>query len=96
MLTPQDRAKLKSIASTMKDQLSIGQNNLTDNVVEQIRLNLYAHELIKIKVQKGAEDSPLELAEVLCDRLGAETVAVIGSKILLYKKTDKPKFTHLL
>lgn len=96
MLTPQDRAKLKSIAATMKDQLSIGHNNLTDNVVEQIRLNLYAHELIKIKVQKGADNEPRELAEMLERKLDCETVAVIGSKILLYKKTDKAKFTHLL
>ncbi len=96
MLTPQDRAKLKGIASTQKDLCYIGQNNLTDNVVEQIRLNLFAHELIKIKVQKGAENTTLELAEMLCEKLDCETVAVIGSKILLYKETTKPNFKHLL
>jgi RNA-binding protein len=96
MLTPQNRAKLKSIAATQKDLVYIGQNNLTDNVVEQIKLNLFAHELIKVKVQKGAEYSAMELAEMICDKVGCETVAVIGNKILLYKVTTKPKFTHLL
>ena len=52
MLTPQQRAKLRSLASTQKDLLYIGQNNITDNLIEQIKLGLYAHELIKIKVQK--------------------------------------------
>ena len=96
MLTPQNRAKLKSIAATQKDLVYIGQNNLTDNVIEQIKLNLFAHELIKVKVQKGAEYSAKELAEMICDKVGCETVAVIGNKILLYKVTTKPKFTHLL
>ena len=96
MLTPQDRAKLKGIAATQKDLCYIGQNNLTENVVEQIRLNLFAHELIKIKVQKGAESSALEFAEMLSEKLECETVAVIGNKILLYKVTTKPNFKHLL
>lgn len=96
MLKPQDRAKLKSIAANQKDLVYIGQNNLTDNIVEQIKLNLFAHELIKVKVQKGAEYTPLELAEMICDRVGCETVAVIGNKILLYKVTTKAKFNHLL
>ena len=96
MLKPQERAKLKSIAANQKDLVYIGQNNLTDNIVEQIKLNLFAHELIKVKVQKGAEYTPLELAEMICDRVGCETVAVIGNKILLYKVTTKAKFNHLL
>ena len=96
MLTPQDRAKLKSIAATMKDQLSIGHNNLTDNVVEQIRLNLYAHELIKIKVQKNTPDDIKTLANEISDKCNCEIVAVIGSKILVYKLTEKPKFQHIL
>ncbi len=96
MLTPQQRAKLRSLASTQKDLLYIGQNNITDNLVEQIKLNLYAHELIKIKVQRGAEFEPIELAEQICDKVGCELVSVIGNKIILYKVTTKPKFTHLL
>ena len=74
MLTPQNRAKLKSIAATQKDLVYIGQNNLTDNVVEQIKLNLFAHELIKVKVQKGAEYSAMELAEMICDKIAAGIV----------------------
>lgn len=96
MLTPQQRAKLRSLAATQKDLLYIGQNNITDNLVEQIKLNLYAHELIKIKVQRGADFEPIELAEQICDKVGCELVSVIGNKIILYKVTTKPKFTHLL
>lgn len=96
MLNPQQRAKLRSIAQTQKDLVYIGQNNLTENVLEQIKLNLYAHELIKVKVQKGAMYEPKELAEEISKKVGCETVAVIGNKIILYKETTKPKFVHLL
>lgn len=96
MLNAQQRAKLRSIAQTEKDLVYIGQNNLTDNVLEQIKLNLYAHELIKIKVQRGASLEPKELANEICLKIGCETVGIIGNKILLYKKTTKPNFVHLI
>ena len=96
MLNAQQRAKLRSIAQTEKDLVYIGQNNLTDNVLEQIKLNLYAHELIKIKVQRGASLEPKEVANEISLKIGCETVAVIGNKILLYKKTTKPNFVHLI
>ena len=38
----------------------------------------------------------MEAAEKLCGILGCETVQILGSKITLYKRTDKKDFEHLL
>lgn len=96
MLSTQERATLRSIATNLKDLVFVGKEGLTDNVIEQINCNLFAHELIKVKVQKSAIDEIKQLATEMSEKCDAEVVSIIGSKILLYKYTDKPKFNHLL
>lgn len=96
MLTTQNRAKLKSIATNLKDLVFIGKDGLTDNVIDQINDNLFAHELIKIKVQRSVSDEIKNLALEIEEKCEAEVVSIIGNKILVYKYTDKPKFNHLI
>lgn len=96
MLTPQNRSTLRSIATNLKDLVFIGKDGLTDNVINQIEDNLYAHELIKIKVQKSVIEDINEMASDIEEKCDAEVVSIIGSKILLYRYTNKPKFKHLI
>ena len=53
MITSQERAKLISLSHSLKDLVFVGKENITDTVVAQVNDNLYAHELIKIKVNKN-------------------------------------------
>ena len=96
MLTAQERAKLRSLSTMLKDLVFVGKEGVTDNVVNQINDNLYAHELIKIKVNKNANSTLEEIADDICDKCDCELVSTIGSKVLVYKPTTKPKFAHLL
>lgn len=96
MLTAQNRAKLRSLATNLRDLVYIGKEGLTDNVIQQINDNLYAHELIKIKVQKSVVDEIKDLAAEIESACDCEVVSIIGSKILVYKVSDKPKIIHLL
>lgn len=96
MLTAQNRAKLRSIATNLKDLVFIGKEGLTDNVCVQIDDNLFAHELIKVKVQKNTNEDIKDLAIAIEEKCECEVVAIIGSKIILYKYTNKPKFNHLI
>ena len=54
MMTAQERAKLRSLSNSLRDLVYLGKDGLTPNVIAQVNDNLYAHELIKIKVQKTA------------------------------------------
>ncbi|MBE5757496.1 MAG: ribosome assembly RNA-binding protein YhbY [Clostridiales bacterium] len=96
MLTAQQRAKLRSIGSNLKDLVFVGKEGVTENVIAQVDDNLYAHELIKVKVQKTAPDDIREIANMIAEKCLCEVVSVIGSKILLFKLTNKPKAIHLL
>lgn len=96
MLTAQNRAKLRSLATNLRDLVFIGKDGLTENVIAQINDNLYAHELIKIKVQRSVSDEIKEFSIEIEKVCGCEVVAIIGSKILVYKVSEKPKIMHLL
>lgn len=96
MITSQERAKLISLSHNLKDLVFVGKENVTDTVVDQVKDNLYAHELIKIKVNKNVGYTLDELAKEICEKAECTLVAIIGSKIIVYKETDKPKFNHLL
>ena len=86
MLTAQNRAVLKGIATNLKDLVFVGKEGVTDNVITQVNDNLFAHELIKIKVQRSVNDEIKQIANTLAEKCDADVVSIIGSKILLCKK----------
>lgn len=90
MITKQQRTALRSLAQNLPDLVYIGKGDITDNVVKQVNDNLYAHEIIKIKVQDNTSLTIEEICKELESRCACETVTVIGSKIVLYKQSKKP------
>ena len=90
MITKQQRTALRSLAQNLPDLVYIGKGDITDNVVKQVKDNLYAHELIKIKVQDNCSLSTEEICKVLEEKCECETVTVVGSKVVLYKASKKP------
>lgn len=89
MLTKEQRIKLRSYGQNLPNLVYIGKDELDENVIKQINDNLYAYELIKIKVQNTSLSTPKDLANEIERECGCEIVTVIGSKILIYKKSDK-------
>ncbi|GHU39018.1 RNA-binding protein [Clostridia bacterium] len=89
MLTSKQRAKLKSIAMTTPALYQMGKNEIDENYIIQINNALDAKELIKITVLENASLTQRETAETLAERTDSEVVQVIGSKVVLYRKTRK-------
>ena len=96
MLSSSQRAKLKSIAQNLNPIFQIGKNGVGDNQVSDILDALAAHELIKISVLKSAETPTKLVLDEVCERTGAEPVQAIGNKIVIYKRSNKEDFKHLL
>ena len=95
-MTTKERAKLKSIASNLSDNVFVGKEGVTDNVVQQTEENLYAHEIVKVKVLKNYKDEIKDIADTLATRTESQIVQIIGNKIVLYKVSKKDKIVHLL
>jgi len=70
------RAKLRSIAQGVSPSVAIGKTGLTDGVIDQIRMNLSAHELVKIDVLETADVDKKELMNEICDMLGIKNTVV--------------------
>lgn len=85
MLTGKQRAYLKGLAMDLQPAVYIGKAGITDNVLKEIDDYLTAHELIKVKVQEGAEVQPKEAANIAAAGLRAEYVQSMGRRFVLYR-----------
>ncbi len=89
MLTSKERAELRSKATNLDTTLMVGKGGVTDTVIAEAENQLTARELIKGKVLEGALMSPREVRDELCAATGAEGVAVIGTKFVIYRFSEK-------
>ena len=85
-MTTKQRAKLRSMGATLEPVLHIGKDGITDNLCKQAWDALEARELIKVTVQKNAPLDAKEACGVLCERVHAEAVQVIGSRFIIYRQ----------
>lgn len=89
MLTSKQRAELRSEANTLETTLMVGKEGVTESVVEEAARQLEARELIKGRVLETALLTAREACDALCEALRADGVQCIGSKFVLYKKSEK-------
>lgn len=90
-MTSKERAGLRSKAHSLDTIFFVGKSGLTDEIVKQLENAINARELIKLGVQENCEYTAREAADIIAPKLGAEVVAVIGRKFVLWRKSDKPK-----
>lgn len=89
MLTSKQRAFLKSQAHTMKPIIQIGKNGLNDQIKTSVRQALDARELIKVTLLQNTDEDLQEVAEILEEEIGCDTVLKIGRILILYKESSK-------
>ena len=89
MLTSKERAELRSQANTLDTTLMVGKGGVTDAVIAEAENQLDARELVKGKVLEGAMMTPREVCDEICEATGAEGVAVIGTKFVIYRFSEK-------
>ena len=84
------RAYLRSLAA-MSPVTQIGKGGLTENLIATVSDALEARELIKLSVLETADCTARDAAEALAEQLRAVVVAVIGRKIILFRRPLNPK-----
>lgn len=94
MLSSAQRAKLRSMASTMEPIVHIGKDGISANLIKQADDALEARELIKGTVLQNSEYTAKEALNELAQALKAEAVQSIGRKFVLYRPSQKnPQIT---
>ena len=95
MITSKQRSYLRSLAHNIGPTVYIGKAGVTDNVIKEIDQCLEARELVKIKLQEGAELDAKTVANELAPGLRAEFVQAIGRKFTLYRESKENKQIEL-
>lgn len=91
-LTKPQTKHLRNLAHHLKPVISIGQNGITDNVLNELDIALSYHELVKIKLGTGDRDERQIMIEQLGRETGAEQVQAIGKTLTLFRRNpDKSK-----
>ena len=89
MLTSKERAELRSQSNTLDTTLMVGKGGVTDAVIAEAENQLEARELVKGKDLEGAMMTPREVSDEICAATGADGVAVIGTKFVIYRLSEK-------
>ena len=88
-LTSKQRAFLTSQAHSLKPIIQIGKNGLNDQIKTCVRQALDARELIKVTLLQNTDENIHEVAEILEEEIGVETVQKIGRILILFKQSSK-------
>ena len=89
MLTSKERAEYRAQANTLETTLIVGKEGVTESVVAEADNLLTARELIKGKVLESALMTAREVSDALCEATGADGVACVGSKFVIYRFSEK-------
>jgi len=88
-MTGKERAEFRAMANSLKPELQIGKDGLSDAVTAQVLDCFRTKELLKIKVLlDSAPESPREFADKISAATESEVIQVIGGIIVLYKKNE--------
>jgi RNA-binding protein len=91
-LTGRQRRHLRALGQKLTATLHVGQEGVSDAVVQQADVQLEAHELIKVRVGDNAPEDRHATAEDLARRTGAHLAQVLGRTALLYRRRqEEPK-----
>jgi RNA-binding protein len=91
-LTAKQRQFLKSLAHGLEPVVQVGNKGVSDSLIEQVRGQLVAHELIKVRVNTESTVAPADIAEDLAQRTRSELVQRLGRVLVFYRRHDeKPK-----
>jgi RNA-binding protein len=82
---------LRSLAHKLNPVVMIGNNGLTESVLQEIENSLNAHELIKIKVLGDNRELRVSMLKEICEKTGAVNVHHIGKQLVIYRQAETPK-----
>ena len=89
MLTSKQRAELRSEANTLETTLMVGKGGITEAVIAEAATQPEARELVKGRVLESALLTAREACDALCEAVRAEGIQCVGSKFVIYKKSEK-------
>jgi RNA-binding protein len=89
MLTSKQRARLRSMSNDMDTIMQVGKDGVNENMIKTVSDALEARELIKMRALENSGMTSREAAEELAEAVGADVVSVVGTRFVLYRRSEK-------
>lgn len=86
-LTTKKRKQLKIIGHGLNPSIQVGQNGLTQNLIDQMDRDLASKELIKIRFASDDRQERADLVAQITERTRSLRVHSIGRNALLYRES---------
>ena len=80
MMTSKERAALRAQANPLEVTLIVGKSGISQTLLDEAVILLDSHELVKGRVLETAGLTAREASDMLCEALGAEGIACVGTK----------------
>lgn len=91
MLTPKQRAQLRSLAVQLPEITQVGKGGISENLISAVDEALETKELIKIKVLENSGLDSRSAGQEIADATDSDLVAAVGRTFLLYRQSEKLK-----
>ena len=88
-LSVKQRQYLRALAHSQKPLVQVGSKGIGETVVEQIRAQLAAHELVKVRFNTESAVEPAEVAAELTAQTRSHLVQQSGRVLTLYRRRDQ-------
>ena len=89
MMTSKERAELRAQANPLDVTLIVGKGGISDTLLDEAVVLLDSHELVKGRVLETSGLTAREASDAICEALGAEGVACVGTKFVIWRKSEK-------
>ncbi len=88
-LSSKERAELRAEAHHLSADVHIGHQGITPTLVQALDDALRTRELVKVQLNKNADETPKALASRLGAQVGADVVQVIGRTATFYRENPE-------
>ncbi|ORU90045.1 MAG: RNA-binding protein [Cycloclasticus sp. symbiont of Poecilosclerida sp. M] len=90
-LSNQQKKSLKTHAHSLKPVIMLGQNGLTESVLDEIELGLNHHELIKVKITADSRDEKKEVINKIAELTQSQLIQAIGFVAVYFRENPEKK-----
>jgi len=92
-LTTKQNQHLRGLAHHIKPVIIIGNAGLTEAVIEEIKIAIAHHELIKVKINAGERAERQEIISNITTECDCHHVQSIGRVGVFYRPSEEKKIT---
>jgi RNA-binding protein len=75
--------EIKRIGADLKPTIHVGKDGITDNLIEEVKLQVKTRKVVKIRLLPASGDEKDVIAKEISERSGTVLVDVRGSIVLL-------------